>query len=401
MPGPLAGVRVLDLTTVVLGPYSTQLLAELGAEVIKVESPEGDNMRHVGEMRHPGMGHIHLNLNRGKRSLVLDLKKPAAREAALRLAAQSDVLVSNVRPAAMKRLGLSYEAVVARNPRIIYASACGFGQNGPYADKPAYDDLIQGATAIPWLMEKYGEPEPCYSPVLIGDRVTGLHTAFAIAAALYARERTGRGQAVEVPMFESVAQVVLGDHSGGLTFVPPQGEPGYARLVSTHRRPYRTSDGWLCVLIYNDKHWKNFFAAIGEPDRYERDERFSTHSARGRHVREIYAWVATIMKTRTTAEWRALFDAADIPNQPLNSPQDVLDDPHFAATGFVREEDHPTEGRLRALGVPSSWSATPPGTLFPARRLGEDSRAILSQAGFSDAEIASMAAEGATVLGDA
>jgi crotonobetainyl-CoA:carnitine CoA-transferase CaiB-like acyl-CoA transferase len=400
VPGPLAGVRVLDLTTVVLGPYATQLLAELGAEVIKLESPEGDNMRHVGVMRHPGMGHIHLNLNRGKRSLVLDLKRPAAREAALRLATRSDVLVSNVRPAAMKRLGLGYEDVASRNPRIIYVNACGFSQKGPYADRPAYDDLIQGATAIPWLMERYGEPEPCYTPVLVGDRVTGLHTAFAVSAALYARERTGAGQAVEVPMFESVAQFVLGDHSGGLTFVPPIGEPGYTRLVSRDRRPYRTKDGWLCVLIYNDKHWKNFFAAIGEPERFERDARFSTHAARGRHFGEIYAWLGEVMRTRTTSEWRKLFDAADIPNQPLNSPQEVFDDPHFAATGFVREERHPTEGRLRALGAPSGWSATSPDPLFPARRLGEDSRAILQEAGFSDAEIEAMAAEGATLLAE-
>jgi crotonobetainyl-CoA:carnitine CoA-transferase CaiB-like acyl-CoA transferase len=400
MSGPLAGVRVLDLTTVVLGPYATQLLAELGAEVIKLEPPDGDNMRHVGVMRNPGMGHIHLNLNRGKRSLVLDLKKPAGREAALRLAARSDVLVSNVRPAAMKRLGLGYEDVAVRNPRIIYASACGFSQKGPYADKPAYDDLIQGATAIPWLMERYGEPEPCFTPVLVGNRTTGLHTAFAIASALYARERTGKGQAIEVPMFEAVTQFVLGDHSGGLTFVPPIGEAGYARLVSRDRRPYRTQDGWLCVLIYNDKHWKNFFAAIGDPDRYTRDERFSTHAARGRNFAAIYAWVTEIMKTRSTAEWRRLLDAADIPNQPLNSPQALLDDPHFAATGFVREERHPTEGTLRALGVPSGWSATPPATPFPARRLGEDSRAVLREAGYTDAEIDAMAAERATVLAD-
>jgi crotonobetainyl-CoA:carnitine CoA-transferase CaiB-like acyl-CoA transferase len=400
MPGPLAGVRVLDLTTVVLGPYATQLLAELGAEVIKLEPLDGDNMRHVGEMRHPGMGHIHLNLNRGKRSLALDLKKPAAREAALRLATRADVLISNVRPAAMKRLGLGYEDVAARNPRIIYVSACGFSQRGPYADKPAYDDLIQGATAIPWLMERYGEPEPCYAPVLVGDRVTGLHTAFAVSAALFARERNGAGQAIEVPMFESVAQFVLGDHSGGHTFVPPIGEPGYTRLVSRDRRPYRTKDGWLCVLIYNDKHWKNFFAAIGDPERYQRDERFSTHAARGRNIGWIYAWVGETMRTRTTAEWRALFDAADIPNQPINSPQDLLDDPHFAATGFVREEDHPTEGRLRALGVPSGWSATPPGLPSPARRLGEDSRACLREAGLSDAEIDALAADGAAILGD-
>jgi crotonobetainyl-CoA:carnitine CoA-transferase CaiB-like acyl-CoA transferase len=399
VPGPLAGVRVLDLTTVVLGPYATQLLAELGASVIKLEPPEGDNMRHVGAMRNPGMGHIHLNLNRGKRSLVLDLKKPAAREAALRLAERSDVLVSNIRPAAMRRLGLGYEDVARRNPRIVYASACGFSQKGPYADRPAYDDLIQGATAIPWLMERYGEPEPCFSPVLIGDRTTGLHTAFAIAAALYARERTGKGQAIEVPMFEAVTQFVLGDHSGGLTFDPPLGEAGYARLVSRDRRPYRTRDGWLCVLIYNDKHWKNFFVAIGDPERFERDERFSSHAARGRHFGAIYAWVGELMTTRTTAEWRRLLDAADIPNQPINSPQDLLDDPHFAATGFVRTEHHPTEGRLRALGVPSGWSATVPETPFPARAFGADSRAILREAGLSDAEIDAMAADGATILG--
>jgi crotonobetainyl-CoA:carnitine CoA-transferase CaiB-like acyl-CoA transferase len=400
MSGPLAGVKVLDLTSVVLGPFATQLLAELGADVIKVEAPAGDNMRHVGEMRHPGMGHIHLNLNRGKRSIVLDLKQPAAREAALRLADASDVLVSNVRPAAMKRLGLGYETVAARNPRIIYVNACGFSQKGPYAERPAYDDLIQGATGIPWLMERYGEPEPCYAPVLVGDRVTGLHTAFAISSALYARERTGRGQAVEVPMFESVAQFVLGDHIGGLAFVPTQGEPCYSRLVARDRRPYRTADGWLCVLIYNDKHWKNLFAALGEPERYERDPMFSSHAARARNIRQVYAWVADLMKTRTTDEWRALFDAADIPNQPINSPEMMMNDPHFAASGFVRDEHHPTEGHLRALGVPSGWSDTVPDAPAPARRLGEDSRAILREAGFADGEIETMAASGATVLGE-
>jgi crotonobetainyl-CoA:carnitine CoA-transferase CaiB-like acyl-CoA transferase len=299
----------------------------------------------------------------------------------------------------MKRLGLGYEDDALLNPRIIYVSACGFSQKGPYADKPAYDDLIQGATAIPWLMERYGEPEPCFTPVLVADRVTGLHAAFAISTALYARERSGKGQAVEVPMFESVTQFVLGDHSGGLTFVPPRAG-GYARVVSRHRRPYRTKDGWLCVLIYNDKHWKNFFAAVGEPERYERDERFSTHAARGRTFGAIYAWGGEVQKSRPTAEWRRLFDADDIPNQPLNSPQELLDDPHFAATGFVRGENHPTEGALRVLGVPTGWSETMPGTLFPARQLGEDSRAILREAGFGDAEIEAMAADGATVLGE-
>lgn len=400
MPGPLAGIRVLDLTTVVFGPYATQLLAELGAEVIKVEPPDGDNMRHVGAMRHAGMGHIHLNLNRGKRSLVLDLKRPAAREAVLRLAERADVMISNVRPAAMKRLGLDYDAVSARSPRIVYVSACGFSQRGPYADAPAYDDLIQGATGVPWLMQRYGEPEPCYAPVLLGDRLTGLHAAFAVCAALYARVHSGRGQAVEVPMFEAVAQFVLGDHIGGLAFVPQHGEPGYSRLLARDRRPYRTADGWLCVLIYNDKQWRSFCTAIGEPERYAHDPRFSSHAARAKHIDQVYGWVAEVMRTRPTVEWRRLLDAADIPNQPINSPADVLADPHFAATGFVREELHPTEGRLRALGVPTGWSATPPGHPAPAPRLGEHSRECLREAGYSDGEIAALIAAGVTVLGN-
>jgi crotonobetainyl-CoA:carnitine CoA-transferase CaiB-like acyl-CoA transferase len=265
--GPLAGVRILDLTSVVMGPFATQILAGLGAEVIKIESPEGDNMRHVGPMRHAGMGHIFLHANRGKKSVVLDLKQSSAREALLRMVSGADVLTSNVRPAAMRRLGLDYETLAARNPRLIFVSCCGFGQRGLYAPKPAYDDLIQGAAGIPWLMEEYGTSTPCYVPVTLADRLTGLHAAYAVAAALYARERTGKGQAVEVPMFEAVSQFVLGDHMGGLTFDPPIGDPGYKRLLTAHRRPYATKDGHLCVLIYNDKHWKSFFAAIGEPER--------------------------------------------------------------------------------------------------------------------------------------
>lgn len=393
MSGPLAGVKILDLTSVVMGPFATQLLAGLGAAVIKIESPDGDNMRHVGPMKNAGMGHIFLHANRGKRSVVLDLKRPAARDALLRMAERADVMISNVRPQAMARLGLDYDAVRARNPRIIYVSCCGFGQKGPYAARPAYDDLIQGAAGIPWLMQEYGAQTPCYAPVTLADRVTGLHATYAITAALYARERSGAGQAVEVPMFEAMTQFVLGDHMAGLSFDPPHGDPGYARLLTAHRRPYETQDGHLCVLIYNDKHWKSFFAAIGESERFEQDERFSTHTNRARHIDAVYAHVAQIMRTRTTAQWQALLAAADIPNMPMNAPQDILDDEHLRAVGFIGTEDHPTEGRLRTLGTPTSWSATAPGPLAPAPQLGQHTVDVLRDAGFSDDEIAAITGE--------
>jgi crotonobetainyl-CoA:carnitine CoA-transferase CaiB-like acyl-CoA transferase len=398
MAGPLAGVRVLDLTTVILGPLTTQILAGLGAEVIKIESPEGDNMRHVVPMRHPGMGHIYLHLNRGKKSLVLDLKHPRAREALVRLVPRADVFVSNVRPAALERLRLDYQTLSAIHPGLVHVTCRGFGPNGPYAALPAYDDLLQGATGVPWLIQRHAGGEPRYAPITLADRVTGLHAAYAVCAALYAREKTGRGQAVDVPMFEAMAQFVLGDHMAGLTFEPPRGDPGYARLLSPHRHPYRTRDGYLCVLIYNDKQWRSFFAAIGEPERFERDPRFRDHTNRARSIDEVYAWIAEVIRTRTTAEWRALLDAADVPHAPMLSPADLLADPHLAATGFLTLEDHPSEGRLHVMGTPTTWSDTPPEPPLPAPRLGEHSAALLAEAGYSDDEIRSLAAAGVTVL---
>ncbi len=307
--------------------------------------------------------------------------------AALRLAARADVLVSNVRPAAMRRLGLGYEEVAARNPRIIYVSACGFSQKGPYADKPAYDDLIQGATSIPWLMERYGEPAPCYAPVLVGDRVTGLHTAFAVSAALYARERTGKGQAVEVPMFESVAQFVLGDHSGGHTFVPPIGAPGYSRLVSRDRRPYRTRDGWLCVLIYNDKHWRHFFEAIGRPEVFHDDERFRTQGKRLEHIDFVYGYLSRVIETRSTAYWLELFERADIPAARMYSLDDILCDEHLQATGQLQKRRHPTEGELWDIAVPTEWSESKPESRRHAPALGEHTHEVLAEHGLSQAQI--------------
>lgn len=392
--GPLAGIKILDMTSVVMGPFATQILASLGADVVKVEAPEGDTMRHTGPMRHAGMGHIFLHANQGKRSVVLDLKQPEAREALLRMVEQYDVLISNVRPKAMTRLGLDYASVRARNARMIYVSCCGYGQNGPYADKPAYDDLIQGAAGLPWLMQRYGTDAPCYAPVTLADRVTGLHAVYAVTAALYAREKSGVGQAVEVPMYEALVQFVLGDHLAGLSFDPPQGKAGYDRLLTSHRRPYPTKDGYLCVLIYTDKHWKNFFTAVGDQQRLTNDTRFSTITQRAANIDAVYAHVADVMLTRSTAEWRLLLSTADIPNMPMNSPQDLLDDAHLQATGFIRHTDHPTQGKLRTTGSPTRWSHTPCGEVSPAPQLGEHTAQVLREAGYAEDVIEAMLAAG-------
>ena len=396
MAGPLAGVKILDLTTVVMGPFATQILAELGAEVIKVESRDGDNMRHVGPMKSPGMGHLFLHLNRGKRDVVLDLKQPEGREAVLRLAAQSDVLVYNVRPAAMQRLGLSWDDVRAVNPRIVYVGAFGYSERGPGAGRPAYDDLIQGITGLPWLTSRNGEAPPRFAPVNLADRVTGLHLVYAITAALFHRERSGEGQSVEVPMFESVAQFVLGDHLAGMSYEPPIGGTGYARLAE--RRPYATQDGWLIVLVYNDAQWGRFLPAIGRPDLVV-DPRFASHGQRAQHIDEVYDFLAGVLATRTSAEWLALLQSIDVPVGPMNTVADLLDDEHLLATGFFEPEAHPSEGPLLAPRTPTNWSATPPGPRTPAPRLGEHSVEVLREIGYSDDEIAAMVGKGVTRTG--
>ena len=386
MPGPLDGVRVLDLTTVVMGPYATQILADFGADVIKVEPPEGDVMRYAWPFRNPGMGTIFLGVNRNKRSVALDLKKQRGREVCLRLAARADVLVYNIRPQAMARLKLSYEEVRAVNQKIIYVGCFGYSQRGPYAAKAAYDDLIQGAAGIPWLLQKQGAAEPRYAPIIVADRAVGQQVASAVSAALYHREKTGRGQRVDVPMFEHLLQIVLGEHLGGYTFDPQQGEPGYARMLAPDRRPYQTKDGYVCALIYNDKQWKAYFEVLGKPEMF-RNERYSSQESRSRHYAEAYAFVAEQMKTRTTAEWIAALERADIPVQRMASLADIVADPHLAATGFFATREHPSEGRIRSMAVPSEWSESSPEYRRHAPRLGEHTREVLREAGFSDEKI--------------
>jgi crotonobetainyl-CoA:carnitine CoA-transferase CaiB-like acyl-CoA transferase len=396
--GPLAGVRIIDLTTVVMGPFATQILADLGADVVKVESPEGDVLRNIAPMKHAGMGHIFLHHNRNKRSIVLDLKQPAGREALLRLASGADVLIYNVRPQAMARLKLSYEAVSAVNPRLIYVGAYGYGERGRYAGQPAYDDLIQGMAGLPWMTHKAGADRPRYTPTAISDRITGLAAVNAVTSALYCRERTGKGQSVEVPMFETLAHMVLGDHLCGRTFDPPVEPLLYERMLAPHRVPYATKDGHVCVLVYNDKHWRSFFRLVGREGMFESDPRFSSQEARSRNINHVYAFVAEQMATRTSAEWLQLLKEADIPSAPLNSVDDIVDDPHLAESGFYRMTDHPTEGRVRLMATPTTWAGSPPHELRPAPRLGEHSAEILREAGYTEDEIGKLIAARVTAV---
>jgi crotonobetainyl-CoA:carnitine CoA-transferase CaiB-like acyl-CoA transferase len=394
MPGPLDGVRVLDLTTVVMGPYATQVLADFGADVVKLEPPEGDVMRHNQPFRHPGMGHIFLNANRNKRSIVLDLKQPAARDACLAIARRADVMVYNIRPQAMARLKLSYEEVRAVNPRILYVGAFGYSQRGPYAAKAAYDDLIQGAAGLPWLLKEAGAESPRYAPATIADRSVGLHVVNAVCAGLYRREKTGAGQRIDVPMFESLLQTVLGEHMGGYTFEPQTGDPGYARMLAKGRRPYETKDGYVCVLVYNDKQWRAFFELIGRAELLA-DPHFATQAARSQHFDEAYSLVADAMRARTTGEWIAALEGADIPVQRMNSLKDIVEDPHLAAIGYFSSVEHPSEGRIKAMAVPSEWSESRPEYRRHAPRLGEHTREVLREAGLADSAIEGLIASGA------
>ncbi len=393
--GPLQGIKVIDMTTVLMGPYATQMLGDYGADVIKVESIEGDVTRLIGPTRHPGMGPVFLNTNRSKRSICLDLKKPAGRDAVLRLIAGADVLIYNVRPQAMARLNLGYDVVSKINPRLIYAGVFGFGQDGPYAAKPAYDDLIQGATGLPALMAQTRDGTPRYVPNALVDRIVGLTAVGAICASLVHRNRFGRGQRLDIPMFETMTSFVMGDHMGGLTYDPPLDKGGYARHLSRDRRPYKTSDGYICVIVYNDKQWQSFFDATGRDD-LRNNPKFATFAGRATNINEVYAELARIFEARTTADWLALMTKADIPVMPMHDLESILDDAHLVATGYFPIVEHPTEGPIRSMKVSAAWSETPVETVRLAPRLNEHGEEILREAGFTADEIATLVRDGVT-----
>ena len=379
LQGALAGLRVIDLTGVVLGPYATQILGDYGADVIKIEPPQGDIMRHAGPMKHPGMGHIFINANRNKRSVVLDLRQPDQRQQLLALCKTADVLTYNIRPASMARLGLSFDTLHAINPRLVVCGAYGYSEGGPYSDWPAYDDLIQGAAGIPWLMTQSGSAEPRYIPATFADRVTGLNMVHAVLAAVIARYRTGLGQHVEVPMFECLLQFVLGEHLSGETWQPPVAPMGYSRMLSANRKPYQTQDGYLCALMYNDAHWQAFLKLIGQGDLFQTDARFNNHAERIKHIDALYGFVGEHMRQRTSAAWMKDFTAHDIPVMPMMKLNDLLTDPHLAATQGWVDVPHPHEGMLRQLRPPVRMSGTPTGLWRPAPRLGEHTEEVLSE----------------------
>ena len=397
MTGPLVGVRVIDMTSILMGPYAAQLLGDMGADVIKVEAPVGDMVRDLGPMQNPRMGSLYLHVNRSKRGLVLDLKQPAGLEAVKKLLATADVLLYNVRPQAMARLGLGYDVVQKINPRLLYVGTFGFGQDGPYAAKPAFDDLIQGAIGLPSLIKQAGSDVPRYVPSNIVDRTVGLYAVTSLCAALFHREKTGRGQKIDIPMFETMISHLLSDHIGGQTFDPPNGPPGYPRLLASERRPYKTADGFVCAVIYSDKQWASFFKAIGRSEIFENDPRFLNLTVRTLHINDLQALAAKIFIERTTNAWLELLDQADIPTMPLHTLETIFDDPHLQAVNMFEWIEHPTEGRVRRVAVPTTWTDSQPTPGRPAPQLGEHSAEILKELGYSDAEISSLIAQGVTL----
>ncbi|TDC91478.1 CoA transferase [Saccharopolyspora aridisoli] len=380
----LAGVRVLDLSTVFMGPYAAQVLAEWGADVVKVESLRGDQVRGVGDTSGAGAGPIFVNANRGKRSIAVDLKSDDAPDVLHALVRDADVLLHNIRPPAAARLGITWDDLREVNPALVLCAFRGYGRHGPHADRPAYDDVIQAASGIADAQAAAGG-EPEYWRSAASDKVMGLYGAAATCAALRAREINGAGRSVEIPMFEGMASFMLLDRQGGWLTDPPSGPTGYPRTDSAHRRPYATEDGHLAVMMYADKHWIAFFELIGRPELAE-DPRFRDIRARTTHVDELYALLAEEMVHRTSAEWSASFEHADIPHGPVNSIEDLFADPQLVATDFFHTVDQPGVGPVRLARRPVDFG-TPPPPPRPAPLLGQHSREVLAEAGIADDDV--------------
>lgn len=393
MAGPLKGIRIVEMTSVVLGPWASQMLGDLGAEVIKIEPLAGDTNRNLGPHRNDRqMCSLYLTCNRNKQSIALDLKSEQGKEAALKLSETADVLIHNFRPQAMDRLGLSYDKVAERNSKIIYCATYGYSKEGPYGDKGALDDSIQAASGIA-ILQSMVEGEPRYLPTIVADKTTALFVVQAVLAALFHRERTGEGQEIEVPMFESMVAYVMTEHLWGLTFEPAIGEAGYTRLMAKHRRPYKTKDGYLAVLPYWDNHWKTFCQIAQRPDLLA-DERFANMRERLKNIDASYAATGEVIATKTTQEWLDLLGDTNVPTMVVNTLDGLIEDPHLKETGFWQLHEHPTEGTIRMSKPPINFARTPAEITRLAPRLGENTRELLNEAGFSETQIEAMIAAG-------
>jgi crotonobetainyl-CoA:carnitine CoA-transferase CaiB-like acyl-CoA transferase len=384
--GPLKGIRVLDLTAVVLGPFATQTLGDWGADVIKVEGIGGDTARNSGLFRNRGMASVFLQINRNKRSIALDLKTADGKEVLRRLIAKVDVLVSNVRPAGMVRLGFGYDTCKALNPRLIYAVATGFGQDGPWRARPAFDEIIQAASGFASAMGSDDAPQ--FVPSLAADKLTGMAMVSAVCAALYQRERSGEGQLVEVPMLETLAAFNSVEMMGGMSFEPSIGEPGYKRM--RHRKPAKTKDGWMTMLPYSSANWRAFFEAVGRPELIA-ELGIEDPVTRARNIDVVYETMRAIALTRTTAEWEELLLRIDVPHTSFTRMTEVADHPHLKAVGMFPVSNHPTEGAIRVARPPTRFAGTPANIRRHAPRLGEHTREVLLELGFGEAEIEQMA----------
>ncbi|MEO6092234.1 MAG: CoA transferase [Novosphingobium sp.] len=379
--GPLHGVRVVDLTSVVFGPYATQIMADMGADVIKIEPPAGDNTRDISAGPVPGMGGVYVNVNRGKRSVMLDLVLPEAKEALRRLVATADVFIHSMRGRAIARLGFDYAAVRAINPRIIYTNCYGYSRRGPEADSPAYDDTIQAECGITHV-QRLMNGEPGFVATIMADKVAGLHALYATMMALYHRERTGEGQEVEVTMFEAMASFMLVEHANGMLFDPPLGPANYHRAVEPNRRPYKTKDGYVAALVYNDKHWDAFMGAVKPA--WASGE-FSSLEKRAKQIGRVYGLLGETFTERTTQEWLDLLRELHIPAAPLRSTDELFDNEHLNAIGFFERVETP-QGPVRFPGVPTWFSATPGRVAGGAPLLGQDTDEVLSEVGLAGAE---------------
>ncbi len=384
---PLSGVRVLDLTTVLFGPYATQILGDFGADVIKIEAPGGDPVRHLGPARNSGMGALFLGSNRNKRSIVLDLKGSVGREALWRLIDKADMFVHNVRPQKIHSLGFGPDDVLRRRPIIIYGGLHGYREDGPYGGQPAYDDVIQGASGIAGLFqERDGEPQ--LVPSVVADKSAALMASTGLIAAYVKRLRTGRGVYMECSMFEGLVSYNLVEHQWGTIFSPPESKPGYSRLLSRNRRPHRTLNGFICMLPYTDKHWETFWKLSGMPKMAE-DPRFSTMGLRVRNIDDLYREASKVIANRDTEEWLEVLTKADIPVGRVNSLSDLRNDPHLTEIGFFRPYEHPTEGAIEIPDTPYRFDRES----LPIRRhppqLGEHGQEILAELGMSQQEIQS------------